>query len=667
MSQSNIVTKSLRPRLSSRFLFSLLSFVALAPILFLFPPNVYAVDVTLAWDANTEEDLAGYRVFYRAEGQNYNYNDPAWEGDKTETTCTIYNLDDHTTHCFVARAFDMSDNESADSNEVCYQPTPTNHAPVLDTIGPKTVEENSLLEFTITASDPDGDALTYSASSLPAGADFDPATQTFSWIPDYNDTGNYDVLFTVADNGSPLQSDSETVTITVGDANRPPVLDTIGPKTVEENSLLEFTITASDPDGDALTYSASSLPAGAGFDPATQTFSWTPDYNDTGNHDVLFTVADSGTPSQNDSETVTITVTAHSNLAPLQPVITSPYCGQVECGLLLQISTESFSDPDGDPHNQSQWQISKQENFDTLPIMDVTSTDHLTELPVPHAMLESEQTYYVRVRFYDDYGNASEWSDTVEFTTASNVNDSNANRIPDDQEVSYDVDLNEDGIADNDQPEVIKCVEGSRQTGTVGVCKVSDSITAIEAIEMIDPAEVSDKIRRPKKLLTGLFSYRLSVSEPGATATVKIYFSRDISKSTVFYKYDTINGWQDYSQHTTFNDDGRSINLELKDGGSGDSDGVANGSIVDPGALAEASNEVETIEGAGSYSDNDGGSESGGCFIATATFGSYEQPDVGLLGDFRAARILSSILLAGFALACLLRTYGRPVTGGWRS
>ena len=573
MSQSDIVTKSLRPRLSSRFLFSLLSFVALAPILFLFPPNVYAVDVTLAWDANTEEDLAGYRVFYRAEGQNYNYNDPAWEGDKTETTCTIYNLDDHTTHCFVARAFDMSDNESANSNEVCYQPTPTNHAPVLDTIGPKTVEENSLLEFAITASDPDGDALTYSASSLPAGADFDPATQTFSWIPDYNDTGKYDVLFTVADNG---------------------------------------------------------------------------------------------TPSQNDSETVTIMVTAQSNLAPLQPVITSPYCGQVECGLLLQITTESFSDPDGDPHSQSQWQISKQENFDTLPIMDVTSTDHLTELPVPHAMLESEQTYYIRVRFYDDYGNASEWSDTVEFTTASNVNDSNANRIPDDQEVSHDVDLNEDGIADNDQPEAIKCVEGSRQTGTVGVCKVSDSITAIEAIEMIDPAEVSDKIRRPKKLLTGLFSYRLSVSEPGATATVRIYFSRDISKSTVFYKYDTINGWQDYSEHTTFNDDGRSINLELKDGGSGDSDGVANGSIVDPGALAEASNEVETSEGAVSYSDSDGGSESG-CFIATATFGSYEQPEAGLLGDFRAARILSSILLAGFALACLLRTHGRPVTGGGRS
>ena len=573
MLQSNILINSLRPRFSSRFLFSLLFLVALAPILFLFPQNLYAVDVTLAWDANTEEDLAGYRVFYREEGQNYDYNHPAWEGEKTETTCTIYNLDDDTTHCFVARAFDTSDNESADSNEVCHQPTPTNHAPVLDTIGPKTVEEGSLLEFAITATDPDGNALTYSASSLPAGADFDPITQTVSWTPDYGDTGNYNVVFTVADDGSPLLSDSETVTITV---------------------------------------------------------------------------------------------TPQSNLAPLEPVITSPYCGQVECELLPKITTESFSDPDGEIHSQSQWQISKQADFAST-ILDVTVTDHLTELPVPHTMLQSATTYYVRVRFSDGYGDASDWSDTVEFTTTSDAKDSNANGIPDDQEVGYDVDLNEDGIADNDQPDVIKCVEGFQQTETLGVCKVSDSITAIEAIEMIDPAEVSDRVRRPKKLLTGLFSYRLSVNEPGATATVRIYFSRDISKSRVFCKYDTINGWQDYSEHSTFNDDERSVDLELKDGGYGDSDGVANGFIVDPGALAEASNEVETSEDTSSFSDDDdGGSPGSGCFIAAATFGSSERFEADLLGDSLAARILSGLLVAGFGLACL-RMHGRPVTAGGKS
>jgi hypothetical protein len=141
---------------------------------------------------------------------------------------------------------------------------------------------------------------------------------------------------------------------------------------------------------------------------------------------------------------------------------------------------------------------------------------------------------------------------------------------------------------------------------TIGVSKVSDSIIAIEAVEIIDPSSISDNTNRPSNLPFGLFSYRITVNEIGATATVRIYFSRPISSSTTFYKYDTINGWQDYSQHTTFNGDGRSIDLELKDGGYGDIDGEANGVIVDPGGLAEATTD-----------DDD---KWYGCFITTAAW-----------------------------------------------
>jgi hypothetical protein len=72
-----------------------------------------------------------------------------------------------------------------------------NLAPVLDPVGNKSVNEGQLLQFTVTASDPDGDNLTYSAGSLPAGASFDPGTQTFTWTPGYSQSGTYsNVLFT---------------------------------------------------------------------------------------------------------------------------------------------------------------------------------------------------------------------------------------------------------------------------------------------------------------------------------------------------------------------------------------------------------------------------------------------------------------------------------------
>jgi hypothetical protein len=89
--------------------------------------------------------------------------------------------------------------------------------PVLDSIGPKSVIEGQTLSFMVTGADPNlGDTLTYEASSLPPGADFDPSTQTFSWTPTAGQAGSYPgVRFTVTDDSTPALSDSEDVTIAV--------------------------------------------------------------------------------------------------------------------------------------------------------------------------------------------------------------------------------------------------------------------------------------------------------------------------------------------------------------------------------------------------------------------------------------------------------------------
>jgi len=102
---------------------SLLLFTAL--IVFLFPAGIArGFELSFAWNANTEPELAGYRVFYRQEGQNYDYNNPAWDG--TETICTINGLDDNFTYYFVSRAYDIYGNESENSVELCYEPSSSN-------------------------------------------------------------------------------------------------------------------------------------------------------------------------------------------------------------------------------------------------------------------------------------------------------------------------------------------------------------------------------------------------------------------------------------------------------------------------------------------------------------------------------------------------------------
>ncbi|WP_135603952.1 disaggregatase related repeat-containing protein [Methanococcoides sp. NM1] len=91
-------------------------------------------------------------------------------------------------------------------------PAPSNTAPVLNSIGDMTVTEGNLLSSMVTASDADGDSLTYSASGLPIGATFDVASRTFSWTPDVGQTGTYGVTFEVADGEF---TDSETISIIV--------------------------------------------------------------------------------------------------------------------------------------------------------------------------------------------------------------------------------------------------------------------------------------------------------------------------------------------------------------------------------------------------------------------------------------------------------------------
>ena len=88
----------------------------------LFFANIgHCLDLSFAWDANTEPDLAGYRIFYKENGQDYDYSDPAWQGTETTATITIYSLDANATYYFVSRAYDIYENESLNSVELRYK------------------------------------------------------------------------------------------------------------------------------------------------------------------------------------------------------------------------------------------------------------------------------------------------------------------------------------------------------------------------------------------------------------------------------------------------------------------------------------------------------------------------------------------------------------------
>ena len=124
-----------------------------------------------------------------------------------------------------------------------------NNAPVitLTSSGPFTLNEGNLLQFSVSVSDADGDAVTLTASNIPTGATLN-AQRVFSWVPSFVQAGSYSVTFTATDGRG--GSDAETITITVLDVNHVPsvALSSNAPRRINENVV--FTATAIDQDTD---------------------------------------------------------------------------------------------------------------------------------------------------------------------------------------------------------------------------------------------------------------------------------------------------------------------------------------------------------------------------------------------------------------------------------
>ncbi|MGB5065713.1 MAG: fibronectin type III domain-containing protein, partial [Candidatus Competibacter sp.] len=86
-----------------------------------FTSNVFAAQVTLAWDASSGP-VAGYHVYYSQQSGGY----PTTPQQTTSnTTATVSNLADGAKYYFLVKAYDNSGNVSGPSNEVSKQFDPT--------------------------------------------------------------------------------------------------------------------------------------------------------------------------------------------------------------------------------------------------------------------------------------------------------------------------------------------------------------------------------------------------------------------------------------------------------------------------------------------------------------------------------------------------------------
>ncbi|MCW2539131.1 MAG: hypothetical protein JWN95_856 [Frankiales bacterium] len=203
-----------------------------------------------------------------------------------------------------------------------------------------TVQSGQSVPVTLAGIDPDGDALTYAVATAPAHGVLSGTAPNLTYTPADGYAGPDSFTFTASD--GTLTSQPATVAVTVtSPPDRAPVAasDSISTQSATPAAV---TLSATDADGDALTYAVSSGPTHGSLSGTAPNLTYTPAAGFAGADSFTFTASDATLTSS--AATVSITVTPPPDRAPSA----APQSVSTQAGHAVPVVL-SGSDPDGDP------------------------------------------------------------------------------------------------------------------------------------------------------------------------------------------------------------------------------------------------------------------------------------------------------------------------------
>lgn len=202
-----------------------------------------------------------------------------------------------------------------------------NEAPILDPIAPIESAEAQSPKVTPSVSDPDlpEGTLTFTATGLPPGVTLAPATGVMSGTLGYESAGVYTVHLSVSDDGTPAKTDSISFTWTVQPTNRKPAITSApGDMTLREGEEIESAVTASDPDGEKIIWTASGLPKGITVDATTGAIEGAPAQGSGGRtYEVVIRAHDGSGGTATTTFLIVVPATVTTTTIPSGPAVTT--------------------------------------------------------------------------------------------------------------------------------------------------------------------------------------------------------------------------------------------------------------------------------------------------------------------------------------------------------
>ncbi|MHB8973310.1 MAG: putative Ig domain-containing protein [Pirellulaceae bacterium] len=224
--------------------------------------------------------------------------------------------------------------------------TNVNRAPQIPTIGTRRSSEGDVISLTLNASDPEGGAVSYVATGLPAGLSVNATSGLISGVVDFAaagaDANPYAVTVTATDGQE--NATSQVFNWLVTDTARPPAVPNPGAQTNAEGDVVSLGLAADNPDGGTLTYFASGLPGGLSVDADTGLLSGTIDYNAAAISSGIYSVTVTAFSNTGQSNSQTFSWTVSNTIRPMTMVNPGTQAGAEGDGCTLAIQVD---DPDG--------------------------------------------------------------------------------------------------------------------------------------------------------------------------------------------------------------------------------------------------------------------------------------------------------------------------------
>ena len=159
--------------------------------------------------------------------------------------------------------------------------TTGNSAPTITGVPATAVVAGTAYSFTPSANDPNGDPISFTIQNKPAWATFSTTSGALGGTPTTAQVGTYPNIVISASDGKTATS-LPAFSVQVSAVNQPPTISGVPAASVAAGQVYSFTPSATDPEGDVLTFSITAKPAWANFSTVTGALTGTPSSAQTG-------------------------------------------------------------------------------------------------------------------------------------------------------------------------------------------------------------------------------------------------------------------------------------------------------------------------------------------------------------------------------------------------